>query len=102
MGMDLIMTDTFFSLPDIPAANARHDQQHGDPYQFQSGRVRGGWQVHNMSRRGYLTDKQIDYYASQGFYSEEFREARRRHHEKKRSRSGNWVTQEGRLIYSPM
>lgn len=95
------MTDTF-SLPDIPSANAKHDQEHGSPYEFQLGKVGSAWKSDAMSRRGLLTDRKIAKYAQMGYYTEEFREARKKHNEKKRIRIGSFVKEGDRLIYSPL
>lgn len=51
---------------------------------------------------GPLTDKKIEKYAEQGWYSSEFREARLARMNKKSKRSGNFVERDGRLIYSPV
>lgn len=58
---------------------------------------------------GNLTDKQIERYRQQGYYSAEFRDARRElmHRKKARrdiaaQRSGNFVIIDGRTIYSPL
>jgi len=51
---------------------------------------------------GPLTDKKIDKYREQGWYSEEFRQARRERMQGKSKRSGSFVERDGRLIYSPL
>lgn len=57
--------------------------------------------------RGMLTDKQITKYIEQGYYSAEFKDARRQYMENKQKkreakRAGNFMTSEGRMIYSPV
>jgi|SRR6185369_4811558 len=46
-----------------------------------------------------LTDRQIDKYAEAGWYSAEFKEARRIKMNAKRK--GNFIESDGRMIYSP-
>lgn len=51
-----------------------------------------------------LTDKRIAHYEARGYYSAEFREARRQHMAKKSKvrRAGNFMTlEDGRMVYSP-
>ena len=51
---------------------------------------------------GPLTDRKIEKYAADGWYSEEFRKARRELRNKKK-RVGNFLEcQDGRFIYSPL
>lgn len=66
--------------------------------------LRSGWRAHLLIIRGPLTNKKIEAYRQQGYYSPEFREARREYMKRKqRLRKGNFVEgEEGRLIYSPL
>lgn len=58
-----------------------------------------------MLVRGPLTDRKIEQYAKQGYYSDAFREARRelwqRKAAKRAQRSGNFLLVDGRMIFSP-
>jgi len=61
-----------------------------------------------MMVRRPLTDKKIASYESRGFYSPEFREARRELMARKaakaakyQQRQGNFIKIDGRLVYSP-
>lgn len=55
----------------------------------------------SMAMRGrLLTDKDIEKYEAKGYYSFEFREARRAHWERSK-RTSNFISREGRLIYCP-
>ena len=66
------------------------------------GHVRSGWNVTAMLIRGRLTDKKIAAYERRGWYSAEYRSARRELMEKKKvRREGNFSLREGRMIYSP-
>lgn len=96
-------TDPEFSIPDVPASNLRHDQEHGNPYAMS--RIRCAWLESHMMRRGKLTDRKIAQYEREGFYSVEYKAARKELQErkaKKRSnRDGNFVLEGGRMIYDP-
>lgn len=55
--------------------------------------------------KGLLTDRKIEAYQKRGWYSESFKEERRKFQEKKRAfkRMGNWLeSDDGRSIYSPL
>lgn len=59
--------------------------------------------------RGLLTDRKIEQYRREGFYSPEWRAARReiwakrqKKREPKENRDGNFLKIDGRLIYSPI
>lgn len=55
--------------------------------------------MRGLHMAGKLTDAKIARYKRLGYYSEEFREERRKRMNK---RKGNWIEQEnGRIIYSP-
>lgn len=69
----------------------------------QYGYVRSGWNEAQMLIRGPLTDKKIARYQKRGFYTAEFKEERRKYAAQKRvKRRGNFIENEGRLIYSPL
>lgn len=59
-----------------------------------------------MMMRGKLTDRKIDKYSKLGWYSDAFKEARRDLMAKKKAksqkRSGSFLEQDGRMIYSPL
>lgn len=97
--------DNILKLPDVNESNRRHDQQHGDPYQYNQTRTRCGWNTATMSRKGKLTDKTIQKYQEQGFYSAEYKAARRELAEKRSKkrvvRDGNFDIVDGRMIYRP-
>lgn len=66
------------------------------------GHIKNGWNTTAMLIRGRLTDKKIEHYRKHGWYSQQFKDARRELMQKKRSRrSGAFLEHEGRLIYSP-
>ena len=55
-----------------------------------------------MAMRGrLLTDRDIKKYEAQGYYSAEFREARRALWQSRQAKQSNFVSREGRLIYCP-
>ena len=55
----------------------------------------------SMAMRGrLLNDKDIEKYEARGYYSAEFREARRAHWDRNKSKS-NFRLHEGRMIYCP-
>ncbi len=67
--------------------------------------VRSSWRPEGMLRRGLLTDKKIEKYRKQGWYSPELKQARRELNERKRMKSerreGNFIVSDGKLIFSP-
>lgn len=66
------------------------------------GYIRPGWNVNQLCRGRRLTNRRIAHYARLGWYSAEFRQARRELAERKQTmREGNFVHTEGRLIFSP-
>ena len=63
---------------------------------------RTGWPSVGFMR-GPLTDRKIAKYQKLGYYSAEFREARKELQARKRKRKGNFVeSEDGRLVYSPL
>lgn len=65
--------------------------------------IRSGWNISTMLRRGPLTDKKIEKYRKLGYYSNEFRQARKDLMKRKQEkREGNFrVEKDGRMIYDP-
>lgn len=93
-----------FTVPDVALSNARHDRENGPPYNRVP--IRSAWKEFAMMRRGRLTDRKIAQYERKGFYSAEYRAARKelmeRKAKKQLNRSGNFdVAGDGRLIYNP-
>jgi hypothetical protein len=70
-----------------------------------SGHIRPSWNTVHMLIRGRLTDRKIAQYERLGYYSSEYRTARRERMAKQQSqrlkRDGSFVTRDGRLIYAP-
>ena len=68
-----------------------------------SARYKSGWNEGATLMRGPLTDKKIRSYEKRGFYSEEYRTARKDFAEKKHKRRlGSFdQMQDGRMIYRP-
>jgi len=70
-------------------------------------RISGSWNPNRFLIGGKLTDKAISNYQERGWYTSEFKEARRELMEKKRikregKRTGSFIEKKGRLIYSPI
>jgi hypothetical protein len=68
--------------------------------------IRSTWIGEKLLIKGPLTDKKIEEYRERGWYSVEFREARRallakRAARREGKRTGNFIEVGGRLIYSP-
>lgn len=77
-----------------------------EPFQFdRRSPVKPSWNTTNMLVRGKLTDRKIAEYEKRGWYSQEFREARRELMAKKTAktlkREGSFLKDGDRLIYSP-
>jgi hypothetical protein len=76
--------------------------------------IRSSWNESLMILKGPLTDRAIDRYKAQGWYSDEMRAARKERQAKKaeqrqraaarrgEKRGGNFIVREGRMIYSPL
>lgn len=69
-------------------------------------RIGSAWKPHVFVMKGPLTDKKIEQYRAAGYYSKEFREARKELMQqkaaKRQKREGNFnVAEDGRLIYAP-
>lgn len=86
----------------ILEANARHDRNL--PPEQWAGKIRSSWNETRLAKRGKLTDKKIDQYSKAGFYSAEYRQARKdlRQKKAKATRVGNYIETDGRFIYSPL
>lgn len=92
-----------FAVPDIALSNAGHDREHGNPCDLAP--IRSAWMELVLMRRGKLTNRKIAQYERKGFYSPEYRLARKELMERKKKkrldRTGNFDLVEGRLIYNP-
>lgn len=68
--------------------------------------MRSGWNPSAMLIRGELTDRKIDRYIKLGYYTAEYRKARKEYWQKqseRRRRLGNFdQAEDGRLIYNPL
>lgn len=67
--------------------------------------IRSTWNETRLLVGDRLNDRKIAEYVRRGFYTEEFRQARRDHREKKypkSKRTGSFVERDGRMIYSPL
>ena len=75
-------------------------------FHYSGGRIRPSWNEAQLMRKGKLTDKRIEYYRKRGYYSAEYRQARKKKQElksfrKNMERQGNFIVDDGRMIYSP-
>lgn len=97
--------DPFVPPDELAAANARHDREHGGSKEFAQSRIRSSWNEGRLVGRGPLTDKKIARYAKAGWFSLEFRQARRdfqaRKQARRAKREGNFDVIDGRFIYRP-
>lgn len=84
----------------LAAANARHD---GEAHMVSMGGNMGNpWRSSKLMGAGELTDRKIEKYRELGFYSEEYRTARRERMKRKSTRVGNFIkSNDGKLIYCP-
>lgn len=72
-----------------------------DDFKAPQGSIRSTWNPARLTLRGPLTDRKIERYQRQGWYSAEFKKARRDRQAVQR-REGNWLhTTDGRMVYSP-
>lgn len=81
-------------------SNARFDREHGPEFVP----IRKGFNPSAVIRRGKLTDRKIAQYEKRGYYSADYRQARRElwQRQAKKKRSGNFdISEDGRLIYRP-
>jgi hypothetical protein len=86
----------------LRVANFAHDQALARAGIDPAVHIRSGW-TGKMGTTGPLTDKKIAKYQALGYYSEEFREARRKLASiRKAKRQGNFTQIGDRLIYSPL
>lgn len=76
-----------------------------DDFRAPHSHIRSSWNAARILARGPLTDRAIEKYRAAGWYSPELKQARRDLNEKRRLkqavRSGNFISDNGRLIYSP-
>jgi hypothetical protein len=102
---------TLFPMPDIAASNLRHDLAYGDPRDFNQQRIPSGWSEARLMRRKPLTDRKIAKYEALGYYSPEYRQARKdlierkadKREARRKAREGNFdIAGDGRLIYRPI
>ncbi len=104
------MTESGFSIPDVAESNLRYDRQNPNWRELACSTIRPGFREAMLLRRGPLTDKQISKYQAQGWYTAEFKEARRSLMDKKTAktqaylakREGNFTLTNGRLVYNPV
>ena len=88
------------AIPNVAKANFEHDRAH--PTNWQP--IRAGFRSDVLIRRGKLTDQKIARYEKLGYYSADFRQARRELWNRRaaKRRSGNFdLTDDGRMIYRP-
>src|SRR5688572_8010693 len=97
------MSEELLPWSELSEANRRHDEEPHSVCFDKSARYPGTWRDH--SRGPLLTDKRIERYQKKGFYSAEFREARRAYQARKaaQKRVGNFIKAgDGRFIYCPV
>lgn len=92
--------DPYVDPIELAAANQRHDAQLHSVPMDPSVPIRSRWASSNVPK-GELTDKKINKYQKLGYYSPEYRQARKEFQAKKRARSGNFDLIDGRMIYRP-
>lgn len=67
--------------------------------------IKSSWNAEKLLMRGPLTDRKIEEYQQRGYYSPEYRQARRELMERKKAsqekRIGNFLMVDGRMVYSP-
>lgn len=67
-----------------------------------SAHIRSGWNIGRLMQRGKLTDRKIAQYEKAGYYSAEFRKARKDLQVRRRRREGGFeISEDGRMIYNP-
>jgi hypothetical protein len=93
--------DPYIDPSELALANARHDAEpHTVPMEH---RIRFKTMRMGDNLVGeLLTDKKIGHYAKKGYYSPEYRQARKDLQAKKKARrTGNFDEIDGRMIYRP-
>jgi len=75
--------EEFITEAGIREANRRFDTQH-PTYRNDRTRISAGWQGHRALLGKPLTDRRIEEYERQGFYSESIREAQRAYRARRR------------------
>lgn len=105
--------DPYVNPTALQIANRDHDDRLRAEGVTQEGRVRSAWDTAKLVRRGVLTDKKIRAYAKAGYYSAEYKAARKKLMDKKTAqhnfynatqtftKRGNFIERDGRLIYAP-
>jgi hypothetical protein len=105
--------DPFIPLNELNDSNARHDEELRQMHIATEGRLSSSWNPSKLALRGPLTDRKIEKYKKAGFYTLEYREARKKAMAKKAfaynanqatktfERKGNFTEIGGRLIYTP-
>jgi hypothetical protein len=102
--------DPFIPAEELSAANAQHDEGLRAMHIATDGRINSSWNSSKLALRGMLTDRKIAKYKAAGFYTAEYREARKKAMAKKAfaynaaktfERKGNFTEIAGRLIYTP-
>lgn len=102
--MSVHVRDEDFITPEIIAANHRHDLERHQVSMDPKARIRSRSLTNVVGKL--LSDKKIAQYEAQGYYSEAFREARRKfwsiRNSKLPRREGNFlVHSDGRKVFSP-
>lgn len=100
------MNDEQFITPETIEANKRWDAEIGQHTISMDPRVPLRARQFSNIVGAKLTDKKIEQYRQRGFYSQEFKEARKQHmarvSSKKPKRVGNFLLfSDGRQVYSP-
>ncbi len=93
--------DPYVDPGQLSKANLRHDEELARMGITAQAHVRSGRNRSLMIVRGPLTDRQIANYDRLGFYSPEFKAARKALQAKKTHPGSNFSERDGRLIYSP-
>lgn len=95
--------DPWIDPMELLEANRRHDNELAAMGIEWDGKVRSSWNQARLVVRGRLTDKRIEKYEKAGFYSAEYREARRKLAQRRSDkRKGNFIERDGKFIYSPI
>lgn len=78
---------------------------HKNDFRALNSHVKSGWRESALIMRGPLTDRKIEQYRKEGWYSENHRNNRREFQAKQREnakfRDGNFLRDGDRMIYSP-
>lgn len=94
--------DPFIDPEELRLANERCDAELRRLGFDVNTRIRPGFNPNLVLRNGPLTDRKIERYQKDGYYSEEYRAFRKEHmNRQKPRRIGNYTKTGDRLIYSP-